>query len=151
LAHQLSQPLTAIGLQTETLKRGLNNSGGNQVYVLMLDKINSQLRKLTNLVKNLRQLFNSNIHDFHRIDLAFTINELLEIIDIEDTGSGIDIKMLPVMFELYKTSKKMVLELVYGYIKPSSINITVKFLHQMAKIAAQDLLFNYRLLEHPHD
>jgi len=106
LAHQLSQPLTAIGLQTETLKRGLNNSGGNQVYVLMLDKINSQLRKLTNLVKNLRQLFNSNIHDFHRIDLAFTINELLEIIDIEDTGSGIDIKMLPVMFELYKTSKK---------------------------------------------
>jgi len=172
LAHQLSQPLTAIGLQTETLKRDLNHSGGNQVAVLMLDKINSQLRKLTNLVKNLRQLFNSNIHDFHKIDLALTVNELLEIIeptfeskkirltkiisdsitimgdaiqiqqvlinllnnaidaisdadpktreikitihssddfaiiDIEDTGSGIDVKMLPTMFELYKTSKK---------------------------------------------
>jgi signal transduction histidine kinase len=172
LAHQLSQPLTAIGLQTETLKRDLNHSGGNQVAVLMLDKINSQLSKLTNLVKNLRQLFNSNIHDFHKIDLALTVNELLEIIeptfeskkirltkiisdsitimgdaiqiqqvlinllnnaidaisdadpktreikitihssddfaiiDIEDTGSGIDVKMLPTMFELYKTSKK---------------------------------------------
>jgi signal transduction histidine kinase len=172
LAHQLSQPLTAIGLQTETLKRDLNHSGGNQVAVLMLDKINSQLRKLTNLVKNLRQLFNSNIHDFHKIDLVLTVNELLEIIeptfeskkirltkiisdnitimgdaiqiqqvlinllnnaidaisvadpksreikitihsnddfaiiDIEDTGSGIDVKMLPTMFELYKTSKK---------------------------------------------
>jgi signal transduction histidine kinase len=172
LAHQLSQPLTAIGLQTETLKRDLNNSGGNQVAVLMLDKINSQLSKLTNLVKNLRQLFNSNIHDFHKIDLALTVNELLEIIEptfeskkirltkiisdnitimgdaiqiqqvlinllnnaidaisdadpktreikitihsnddfaiivIEDTGSGIDVKMLPTMFELYKTSKK---------------------------------------------
>lgn len=172
LAHQLSQPLTAIGLQTETLKRNLKNSGGDQVAVNMLDKINLQLSKLTNLVKNLRQLFNSNIQEFHKIDLAFTVNELLEIIeptlqtknirltkfisnnifvmgdaiqlqqvlinllnnsidaichsdsksreinisirsnakfaiiDIEDTGSGIDIKMLPNMFELYKTSKK---------------------------------------------
>lgn len=172
LAHQLSQPLTAIGLQTETLKRDLNNSGGNQVAVIMLDKINSQLSKLTNLVKNLRQLFNTNIHDFHKVDLAFAVNELLEIIeptleakkirlrksissnisilgdaiqiqqvlinlfnnaidaigsadpqsreisisvrsddrfaliDIEDTGAGIDIKMLPTIFELYKTSKK---------------------------------------------
>jgi signal transduction histidine kinase len=172
LAHQLSQPLTAIGLQTETLKRDLNNSGGNQVAVIMLDKINSQLSKLTNLVKNLRQLFNTNIHDFHKVDLAFAVNELLEIIeptleakkirlrksissnisilgdaiqiqqvlinlfnnaidaissadpqsreisisvrsddqfaliDIEDTGAGIDINMLPTIFELYKTSKK---------------------------------------------
>jgi len=172
LAHQLSQPLTAIGLQTETLKRDLKNSGGNQAAVTLLDKINLQLSKLTNLVKNLRQLFNSNIQEFHKIDLAFTVNELLEIIeptletknirlnksishnisimgdaiqlqqvlinllnnaidaichsdsksreinisissnatfaiiDIEDTGSGIDIKMLPNMFELYKTSKK---------------------------------------------
>jgi signal transduction histidine kinase len=172
LAHQLSQPLTAIGLQTETLKRDLTNTGGNQVAVLMLDKINSQLSKLTNLVKNLRQLFNSSVQDFHKIDLVFTVNELLEIIeptleakkirltktiknnisvlgdaiqiqqvlinllnnaidaishsdpktrevkitidsndhfaiiDIEDTGSGIDMTMLPTMFELYKTSKK---------------------------------------------
>lgn len=172
LAHQLSQPLTAIGLQTETLKRDLNNSGGNQVAAVMLDKINSQLSKLTNLVKNLRQLFNTNIHDFHKVDLAFAVNELLEIIeptleakkirlrksissnitilgdaiqiqqvlinlfnnaidaigsaypqsreisiyvssddqfaliDIEDTGAGIDMKILPTMFELYKTSKK---------------------------------------------
>jgi signal transduction histidine kinase len=172
LAHQLSQPLTAIGLQTETLKRDLNNSGGNQAAVAMLDKINLQLSKLTNLVKNLRQLFNSNVQDFHKIDLAFTVNELLEIIEptleakkirltklisnniailgdaiqlqqvlinlinnsieaicdsdpssreikitinsddhfaiinIEDTGPGIDIKMLPALFELYKTSKK---------------------------------------------
>lgn len=172
LAHQLSQPLTAIGLQTETLRRDLKNSDGNQVAVVMLDKINLQLSKLTNLVKNLRQLFNTNIHDFHEVDLTFAVNELLEIIeptleakkirltkvidnnitilgdaiqiqqvlinllnnaidsisqsdpksrdikisidsndqfaliDIEDTGAGIDIKMLPTMFELYKTSKK---------------------------------------------
>lgn len=172
LAHQLSQPLTAIGLQTETLKRDLINAGGNQAAVTMLDKVNSQLSKLTNLVKNLRQLFNSNVQDFHKIDIGFTVNELLEIIEptleakkirltklinnnitilgdaiqiqqvlinlinnsieaicdsnpssreikitinsddhfaninIEDTGPGIDIKILPVLFELYKTSKK---------------------------------------------
>lgn len=172
LAHQLSQPLTAIGLQTETLKRDLKKSDENQVAVIMLDKINSQLSKLTNLVKNLRQLFNSNTNDFHQVDLAFAVNELLEIIEptletkkihlvkvisnnitvlgdaiqiqqvlinllnnsidaisssdpkvreikitissddgfaimnIEDTGTGIDVPMLPTMFELYKTSKK---------------------------------------------
>jgi signal transduction histidine kinase len=172
LAHQLSQPLTAIGLQTEAMKRDLKNTGDNQGAVLMLDKVNSQLSKLTNLVKNLRQLFNSSVQDFHKIDLVFTVNELLEIIgptleakkirltklinnnvtvlgdaiqiqqvlinllnnaidaicssdpksreikisiesndhfaiiDIEDTGPGIDMTMLPTMFELYKTSKK---------------------------------------------
>ena len=172
LAHQLSQPLTAIGLQTETLKRDLNKSNGNAEAVAVLNKVNSQLGKLTHLVKNLRQLFNTGYHDLHDVDLAFAINELLEIIkptleakginltkkihdnitvmgdeiqiqqvlinilnnsidaiesskpknreiiltirsnskfaiiEIEDTGNGIDAEMLPSIFELYKTTKK---------------------------------------------
>lgn len=81
LAHQLSQPLTGIGLQVETLRRDLSKSGTNQEVVGALDKVNSQLRKLTNLVKNLRQLFNANYLDFHKVDVAVTTNELLEIIE----------------------------------------------------------------------
>ena len=80
LAHQLSQPLTGIGLQVETLKRDLSKSGNNQVAIGVLDKVNSQLRKLTSLVKNLRQLFNANYLEFHEVDLEGTANELLEII-----------------------------------------------------------------------
>lgn len=81
LAHQLSQPLTGIGLQVETLRRDLSKSGMNQEAVGVLDKVNSQLRKLTNLVKNLRQLFNANYLDFHEVNVATTTNELLDIIE----------------------------------------------------------------------
>lgn len=81
LAHQLSQPLTGIGLQVETLRRNLSKSDANQEAVGVLHKVNSQLRKLTNLVKNLRQLFNANYLNFHEVDLATTTNELLEIIE----------------------------------------------------------------------
>lgn len=81
LAHQLSQPLTGIGLQIETLKRNLNSSGNNKDVIGALDKVNGQLKKLTNLVKNLRQLFNANYIDFHEVDIASTANELLEIIE----------------------------------------------------------------------
>ena len=81
LAHQLSQPLTGIGLQIETLRRDLSKVGNNQVAIGVLDKVNSQLRKLTSLVKNLRQLFNANYLDFHEVDLVSTANELLEIIE----------------------------------------------------------------------
>jgi signal transduction histidine kinase len=172
LAHQLSQPLTGIGLQVETLRRNLSKSGNNHDAVSVLDKVNSQLSKLSNLVKNLRQLFNANSLDFHAVDVAATTNELLEIIEptlearkiqlvkyitknalimgdaiqiqhilitllnnsidainaanplsreikltidiedpyvaikIEDSGSGIDPKLLPSIFELFKTTKK---------------------------------------------
>ena len=172
LAHQLSQPLTGIALQVETLKRDLNTSGNNEVAINALNKVNGQLKKLTNLVKNLRQLFNANYLDFHEVDITFTTNELLEIIEptlasrkilltknldsnivvlgdaiqiqqvlinilnnaieaistsntasreiklsittkeqlavinIEDSGTGIEPELLPSVFELFKTSKK---------------------------------------------
>lgn len=172
LAHQLSQPLTAIGLQVETLKRDLSKSEKSHDAVTVLEKVNSQLAKLTNLVKNLRQLFNTNSSYFHEVDITFITNELLEIIEptleakkirliknvwdhtviigdpiqiqqvlinllnnaidainlsnstireiklsistkgrlaiinIEDSGTGIDPEILPTMFELFKTTKK---------------------------------------------
>lgn len=81
LAHQLSQPLTGIGLQIETLRRDLSKSDNNQAAIGVLDKVNSQLRKLTGLVKNLRQLFNANYLDFHEVDLVSTAKEILEIIE----------------------------------------------------------------------
>ena len=172
LAHQLSQPLTTIGLQTETLKRDLSRDSQNKDTVVALDKVNFQLSKLSNLVLNLRQLFNTNQNEFLDINLSSTINEVIEIIEptigakkihlkqsvaeelnmlgdaiqiqqviinlinnaidaieasnpeireikitashendlviiqIEDTGGGIDVNTFTSIFELYKTSKK---------------------------------------------
>ena len=81
LAHQLSQPLTTIGLQTETLKRDLSRDNQNTDTVAALDKVNFQIGKLSNLVLNLRQLFNTNQSEFYSINLSSTINEIIEIIE----------------------------------------------------------------------
>lgn len=81
LAHQISQPLTAISLQTETLKRELLTSANHEKYVKPLDKVAHQLGKLSALVSNLRQLFNSRVYAFDEISLQRVTHEILEIIE----------------------------------------------------------------------
>jgi signal transduction histidine kinase len=81
LAHQISQPLTALALQTDTLKRDLSKDEANTKYVRVLDKVAYQLGKLSALVKNLRQLFNARDYELDEIDLQRVTNEILEIIE----------------------------------------------------------------------
>jgi signal transduction histidine kinase len=81
LAHQISQPLTALALQTDTLKRDLSKDEANLKYVTVLDKVAYQLGKLSALVKNLRQLFNARDYEMNEINLQRVANEILEIIE----------------------------------------------------------------------
>jgi signal transduction histidine kinase len=81
LSHQISQPLTALALQTETLKRDLLKTESDKKHVLVLDKVAFQLGKLSALVKNLRQLFNSRGYTFDEIKLQSVVNEIIEIIE----------------------------------------------------------------------
>jgi len=81
LAHQLSQPLTAIGLQTETLKRDLVKTGDHEKMVVALDKVTTQLGKLSGLVKNLRQLFDKRGYTFTKVELPAITDEILELIE----------------------------------------------------------------------
>jgi len=81
LAHQLSQPLTAIGLQTETLKRDLVKTGNHEKMVVALDKVTMQLSKLSGLVKNLRQLFDKQSYKLNEVELSAITNEVLELIE----------------------------------------------------------------------
>ena len=92
LAHQLSQPLTTIGLQTETLKRDVSKDSQNGDTVIALDKINVQLSKLSNLVLNLRQLFNTNQNEFYSINLSSAIDEIIEIIEPTINSKNIHLK-----------------------------------------------------------
>lgn len=92
LAHQLSQPLTTIGLQTETLKRDLSKDNQNKDTLAALDKVNFQLSKLSNLVLNLRQLFNTNQNEFHHINLSLTMNEIIEMIEPTIESKKIQLK-----------------------------------------------------------
>jgi len=80
LAHQLSQPLTSIALQTEAIKCDLVESNVHQPSVRSLNKISMQLEKLADLVKNLRQLFSSGNHQFSAINLRDITEEILEVV-----------------------------------------------------------------------
>lgn len=172
IAHQLSQPLTAIALRAETSKRELVKSGGSPQAIASLDEVCNESSKLAGLVQNLRQLFSSRSFDAHPIDLQKITQEILEIIGpnlmakqislikhyeanpiatgdaiqiqqvlinifnnaidalsqgapakkeitltitqdessailiIEDSGTGIDVKLLPHIFDLYQTTKQ---------------------------------------------
>lgn len=81
LVHQINQPLTALTLKTDTLKRDLSKDEANTKYVTALDKVAYQLSKLSELVKNLRQLFNNRDYELDQIHLQQVTNEILEIIE----------------------------------------------------------------------
>jgi C4-dicarboxylate-specific signal transduction histidine kinase len=61
---------------------------------------------LINLLNNAIDAICSSDPKFREIKISIESNDHFAIIDIEDTGPGIDMTMLPAMFELYKTSKK---------------------------------------------
>lgn len=82
LVHQLSQPLTGISLQTETIKRKLAPTEQNQSAILSLNKIALQLNKLSELVKNLRQLFGAEPDQYKSINLQQICNEIIEIMEL---------------------------------------------------------------------
>jgi signal transduction histidine kinase len=81
LAHQLSQPLTAIALMADTAKRDSAQTGKNNQLSSTLEEISTQSIKLAKLVKNLRQLFTTTSHPFVLINLRKIADELLEIIE----------------------------------------------------------------------
>lgn len=81
LAHQISQPITSIAIQTEKVKRDFLENNLNPNLVTHLNKILFQVNKLSDLIKNLRQLFSSKNEKFHSINLQKSVDEILEIID----------------------------------------------------------------------
>lgn len=82
LAHQLSQPLTAIALQAATSNRELMKSSNvNQRLVNSLQDIGEQSAKLSHLVQNLRQLFNEKKTSFQPFSIVDACNDILKIIE----------------------------------------------------------------------
>jgi signal transduction histidine kinase len=80
LAHQLSQPLTTIALRADTTRRDLVQSGQNSRIIASIDDIAMQSTKLSALVKNLRQFFDTKNSDFAAFSLQRKIDEIIEIV-----------------------------------------------------------------------
>lgn len=80
LAHQLSQPITGIILQTETVKRDLTDQGGHEKSVKTLNSVTEHLGKISTLVNNLRKLFGNREFEFRNFSIVEACDEVLEII-----------------------------------------------------------------------
>lgn len=92
LVHQLSQPLTGISLQAEAIKRKLAPTEQNQSAVLSINKIALQLGKLSELVKNLRQLLSADFEQFKSNSLQQLCNEIIEVMELNLKAKQIRLK-----------------------------------------------------------
>lgn len=81
LAHQLSQPITGVIFQAESVKRDLTKQGGQQKSIATLGTVTEQLGNLSELINNLRRLFSAREPDFRPIFVQELCDEVLEIIE----------------------------------------------------------------------
>ena len=93
LAHQLSQPLTAIALQAESLKRNLTGKfSKNNSLIESAEEICLHSGSLSHLVQNLRQLFASNKFQFQALHLVDITKQIIEIINPKLESKNIILK-----------------------------------------------------------
>lgn len=81
LAHQLSQPLTAIAFQAASTQRRVKDDVDQQDLARSLGEISTESEKLANLVSNLRRLFSQHRHEAHEIDLQSITKQIIEFIE----------------------------------------------------------------------
>ncbi len=93
LIHQLSQPLTGISLQAESIKRKLASTEQNQSAILSIHKIALQLGKLSDLVKNLRQLLSNDHEQFKPNNLQQLTHEIIEVMELNLKNKNIQLKI----------------------------------------------------------
>ena len=92
LAHQLSQPLTAIAIRADTAKRELAKINQNTTLSASLDDIRLHSGKLAALVQNLRQLFNTKTAQFHEENLQKAVDEVIELVEPTLQAKGISLE-----------------------------------------------------------
>lgn len=81
LAHELSQPITGVILQTESVKRSLSRLEGHDKSIGTLNTVTDQLNRLSDLVNNLRRVFSGKGSEFHSVNIQNACDEILEIIE----------------------------------------------------------------------
>ena len=150
LAHQLSQPLTSIGIQIEIIQRDLLESNQNQNLIQPLNKTLEQVEKLSDLVKNLRHLFQSRNEQFGPVDLEKLTLEILELIEptlkskkITLTKSiesnlvvdGDKIQLQQVLINLFNNAIDAIAE---NRSSGNEIKITITCNDQFAKLSIED-------------
>ena len=92
LAHQLSQPLTAIALHAEAAKLKTMKFANNKETVDSFEKISTQITKISELIGTLRQLFSPQKTAFTKINLQQITVEILELLQPALTSKNIELK-----------------------------------------------------------
>lgn len=89
LAHELSQPLTSATLQVEAVKRDLMITGVDAPAVVAMSKVSLQLATLSEIVKNLRQLFAAKNEDFTTFSLQNISDEVINLVRATERTNSI--------------------------------------------------------------
>ncbi len=89
LAHQLSQPLTGIALQTEVVRRDLVRAKGDEASIARLDRIAFELGKVSALVHSLRRLFAAPDEPKGAFDLKTACSQIVELARASEKGKGV--------------------------------------------------------------
>ena len=93
LAHELSQPLTAITLQADSLNREINkNDISHEELKKSLIEIQDQSIKINLLISNLRKLISSRQAEFQSFDISRMCEEVFEIIEPDLISKKINFK-----------------------------------------------------------
>lgn len=79
LTHQLSQPITGIAIQAEIAQRDMPKTKENEASIKILEKINTETGKLSELVNNLRNLFGRGDCDFQKKQLSSTCETVVNL------------------------------------------------------------------------
>lgn len=150
LAHQLSQPLTTIALRADTTRRDLVQSGQDPKIIASIDEIATQSLRLTALVKNLRQFFDSNSSDHVPTNLQNKIDEILEIVEPQLQSNKIillkEYKSNPIVFgdgiqiqqALINVINNSIDALVLSQESPKKISISLTSNQSQATITVRD-------------
>jgi C4-dicarboxylate-specific signal transduction histidine kinase len=150
LAHQLSQPLTTIALRADTTRRDLVQSGQDPKIIASIDEIATQSLRLTALVKNLRQFFDSNSSDHVPTNLQNKIDEILEIVEPQLQSNKIillkEYKSNPIVFgdgiqiqqALINVINNSIDALVLSQDSPKKISISLTSNQSQATITVRD-------------
>lgn len=80
IVHELSQPLGAIGLNTQLLLRSINTTPDPTSQTVILNHILQDNRRAANIISRLRNFYQKGPVDYGRIDISALVPRVLDLV-----------------------------------------------------------------------
>lgn len=91
LAHEINQPLTSIRLNAEVLLEEVNKQKSQEFIKANLQYVINDVDRIDEIVKKIRQFFNSDHSDFKVVNVAAIVEVVAEFVEVECKEKQIDL------------------------------------------------------------